>query len=299
MASRPAGVYAVTDGPLTREMMLAAALLYGGDHAMLSHRTAAEEWECSGSTTAPGACDGAVRKVLEAADGNRDAAGTGVRAPRHSARVAPASGCRGARSRAHRHIGVDTANPRTSKADTALDVAVAEPSARLAYVSLVTTVTNARIRLNDVRQRMVERRPRRYRRALEDAGRTPCERRAVGTRVSLCGGRRTGAWPPDGAPSEPVIVDGRTLFEDVDYSEHGVPLIVRLDGRWLISMREVQFRDRRRDNAAELADRPRLVYGMDEVAACRVSWPGVEAVLTREGWRRAGASRCRACAPFR
>ncbi len=46
------GVYAVTDGPLTREMMLAAALLYGGDHAMLSHRTAAEEWECSGSTTA-------------------------------------------------------------------------------------------------------------------------------------------------------------------------------------------------------------------------------------------------------
>ncbi|MFE7416120.1 type IV toxin-antitoxin system AbiEi family antitoxin domain-containing protein [Rhodococcus sp. NPDC057529] len=38
------GVYAVTNGPLDRPMMLWAALLFGGPRAILSHRTAAEEW---------------------------------------------------------------------------------------------------------------------------------------------------------------------------------------------------------------------------------------------------------------
>ena len=38
------GVYAVTAGPLTREMILNAAWLYGGPQAILSHDTAAEEW---------------------------------------------------------------------------------------------------------------------------------------------------------------------------------------------------------------------------------------------------------------
>ncbi|WP_252189715.1 MULTISPECIES: type IV toxin-antitoxin system AbiEi family antitoxin domain-containing protein [unclassified Rhodococcus (in: high G+C Gram-positive bacteria)] len=38
------GVYAVTDGPLDRPMTLWAALLSGGPRAILSHRTAAEEW---------------------------------------------------------------------------------------------------------------------------------------------------------------------------------------------------------------------------------------------------------------
>jgi len=203
------------------------------------------------------------------------------------------------RSRAHRHIGVDASNPRTSKADTALDVAVAEPTARLAYVSLITTVTNSRIRLADIRQRMVERSPRRYRRALEDAiGLLADGVQSVLEYHYAIDVEQAHGLPP-AQRQGPVIVDGRTLYEDVDYSECGVPLIVRLDGRWAHSMREVQFRDRRRDNAAELADRPRLVYGMDEVGGmpCVVARE-VESVLTREGWKRDGAGRCRACAPF-
>ena len=54
----------------------------------------------------------------------------------------------------------------------------------------------------------------------------------------------------------PVIVDGRTLYEDCDYTGSGVPVIVRLDGRRFHAMAEVAYRDRRRDNAAELAGRP-------------------------------------------
>jgi hypothetical protein len=59
----------------------------------------------------------------------------------------------------------------------------------------------------------------------------------------------------------PHVVDGPILYGDVDYSPTGVPLIVRLDGQQYHSAQQSRFRDRRRDNAAELADRPRLVYG--------------------------------------
>ena len=38
------GVYSVTTGPLPRPAILAAALAFCGDVAVLSHRTAAEEW---------------------------------------------------------------------------------------------------------------------------------------------------------------------------------------------------------------------------------------------------------------
>jgi hypothetical protein len=38
------GVYSVSNGPITREMSLEAALLFGGKGAVLSHHTAAEEW---------------------------------------------------------------------------------------------------------------------------------------------------------------------------------------------------------------------------------------------------------------
>lgn len=294
------GVYAVTNGPLTREMTLAAALLYGGGHAMLSHRTAAEEWGMFRVDDT-----GPVHVTVPYGKSSRPQSATAMLPARASVHPVLGSGSLlhpGVvvhRSRAHRHIGVDAANPRTSKADTALDVAVAEPTARLAYVSLITTVTNSRIRLADIRQRMVERRPRRYRRALEDA----VGLLADGVQSVLEYHYAVDVEQAHGLPPAhrqgPVTVDGRTLYEDVDYSEHGVPLIVRLDGRWAHSMREVQFRDRRRDNAAELADRPRLVYGMDEVGGmpCAVARE-VESVLTREGWRRDGASRCRACASF-
>jgi hypothetical protein len=38
------GVHSVTNGPLVRPAALSAALLFGGPDALLSHRTAAQEW---------------------------------------------------------------------------------------------------------------------------------------------------------------------------------------------------------------------------------------------------------------
>ncbi|NRI69561.1 hypothetical protein FEZ60_28960 [Rhodococcus sp. MS16] len=294
------GVYAVTAGPLTREMMVHAAWLYGGHHTILSHDTAAQEWgmlrvdetkpihltvpygksaRCQSATirSVPGRTSGAVIRV------------GGVVHP----------GVVVHRSRAHIHIGVGTVVPRTSKADTALDLAAAETTARGAYVSLITTVTNARIPLNDIRRRIDERTPHRYKGALTAAIRLLADgvqstleyHYAVDVEQAHC--------LPSARRQSPVRVDGRTLYEDCDYTEHGVPLTVRLDGRWAHSMAEVAFRDRRRDNAAELAGRPRLVYGFDEVAKtpCEVARE-VEAVLRRGGWARSRPSDCATCAPF-
>ena len=74
-------------------------------------------------------------------------------------------------------------------------------------------------------------------------------------------------------------------------------LTVRLDGRRFHSMQEVAFRDRRRDNASELAGRARLVFGYEEVSSdpCGVAGD-VAQVLRREGWEGELTS-CALCAP--
>jgi hypothetical protein len=293
------GVYAITNGPLTREMTLAAALLYGGGHAMLSHRTAAEEWSMVTQD------DGPVHITVPYGKSARNQGPTLLLPAQRTAHPVPAPGrvlhpgVVVHRSRAHRYIGVDTAMPRTTKADTVVDLAVASPSPRAAYVSLITTVTNARIRLADVVRRIEERPPLRYHQALDAAVRLLADGVQSVLEYHYAMDVEVAHGLPKGGRQHPVIVDGRTLYEDVDYSAHGVPLIVRLDGRWAHSMREIQFRDRRRDNAAELADRPRLVYGMEEVGsnACAVARE-VETVLLREGWSRTAARPCRACAHF-
>jgi len=65
---------------------------------------------------------------------------------------------------------------------------------------------------------------------------------------------------------------------------------VRLDGREYHSHPNVAFRDRRRDNAAELAGRARLVFGWRDIKedACGAA-RDVLTVLSRHGWD--GASR--------
>ncbi len=70
----------------------------------------------------------------------------------------------------HTHnILVRTDPPRTSRPDTALDLAIAEPTARAAARTLVAVVTNSHIPLAEVRTRLELRRPRRYLRPLTDA----------------------------------------------------------------------------------------------------------------------------------
>ncbi|MBS9374227.1 type IV toxin-antitoxin system AbiEi family antitoxin domain-containing protein [Rhodococcus sp. B50] len=240
------GVYAVSSGPLTRTMMLEAALLYGGDAAIL--------------IVHPGV-------VVH-------------------------------RSRAYAHIAVHRNPPRTTKADTALDLATAENTARDAYTSLIGSVTNGNIRLIDVRRRLEERPPYRYRRALADA----VALLADGVQSVLEYRYAVDVEKAHGLPSAlrqgPVTVDGRTLYGDCMYDSSGYALTVRLDGRRVHSMREVAFRDRRRDNAAELAGRARLVFGYEEVVRSPCAVAGeVATVLTRLGWvREKGA--CGACARF-
>jgi enoyl-CoA hydratase/carnithine racemase len=54
--------------------------------------------------------------------------------------------------------------------------------------------------------------------------------------------------------SDRLFKERVTLWEDAVYDQCGVPLTVRLDGRMHV-LAHVAFRDRRRDNAAELAGR--------------------------------------------
>lgn len=295
------GIYAVTNGPLTRQMALMAALLYAGPRAILSHRTAAEEWRILPvDPTKP------IHVTVPYGESAKCQSPTYVSPPAAGARPLPLvgdlrhPGVVVHRSRAQAHIAVDGIFPRTKKTDTAIDLAVGEPSARAAHSSLIATVTNANIRLDDIRGCLEQRAPRRYRKALDAA----VALLASGVQSVLEHRYVVDVEEAHGLPvsrkQSPVVVDGRTLYEDCDYSDVGVPLLVRLDGKRVHAVPQVAFRDRRRDNAAELAGRPRLTFGYEEVTEkpCAVA-AEVEHVLARNGWVRKTPGSCPACESFR
>lgn len=282
------GVVALHTGPLTRAAVLRAALLYGGPWAVLSHRTAAQEW-------------GLLRVVDEepvhltvpyGRSATPQPATWGIPGLVHPGVVVH-------RTRALAHVVAPTDPPRTSRPDTVVDCAVEEPTAPGAARQLVALISAGRVPVADVRRRLEQRPPRRYRRVLLGA----LDLMTAGVQSALehryvLDVEQAHALPTAHRQS-PVVVDGHTLFEDVDYAATGVPLIVRLDGRRYHSLPTVAFRDRRRDNAAELAGRPRLVYGWDEVTGdpCGVA-AEVRAVLERGGWS-AGPPPCGRCASGR
>ncbi|KAA0924011.1 type IV toxin-antitoxin system AbiEi family antitoxin domain-containing protein [Rhodococcus sp. ANT_H53B] len=287
-------VICLTNGPLNREMELQAALLYGGGAAILSHETAAQQWgmmrELAGPihVTVPRACSAislppTMRHVL-------------IRPTSLSnARIHP--GVVVHRSLAIEHIGVDTEPRRTSKEDTAMDLAVAAPTAHEGAAAFVSAMTNGRVSVSAMRRKIELRRPRRYKKILLDA----LSMLAGGVQSVLEFRYATDVERAHGLPSgrrqAPHHVGDRVLFEDVEYSESG--LIVRLDGQQFHSARNVRFRDRLRDNAAELSDRPRLVYGWQEVSRdpCGV-YREVREVLVREGWTDT-SYQCERCAVAR
>jgi hypothetical protein len=264
--------YALFTGPLPRDARISAALRYGGSGAVLSHRTAAEQWG-----------------MLPVADG-----------PTHlTVRYGASAVSQGDlvvvhRSRAWRHIVVEADPPMTSRADTALDVAVEEPDAPSARRALVALLTGGRVRPLEVERRLLERPPRRYRRALADAVRLVREgvQSALEERYAVDVERRHGL--PAARRQAPVVVDGVTLWEDAVYDDVGAPLTVRLDGRTHL-LDDVAFRDRRRDNAAELAGRSRLVFGWRDLFddPCGAA-DEVFRVLARLGWR-GDLQRCPSC----
>lgn len=287
------GVYSVTTGPLSRPAVLAAAVAFSGEAAVLSHCTAAEEWGMlSHDPLEP------VHVTVPVGSSTRGQTATfatakprGIRLPHLGDMLHP--GVIVHRSRAHAHIGVPTMPQRTGRADTALDLATAAPTPHDGYLRLIRVVTDNRLPLAEIRRRMQERTPYRYRKALEDAVRLLAD--GVQSMLELRYAtevEQRHSLPPAHRQT-PTVVDGRTLYEDCTYDVHGAALTVRLDGRRFHSMAEVAFRDRRRDNAAELAGRSRLVYGYDEVSRdpCGVA-AEVEAVLTRLGWRRTTDNGC-------
>lgn len=267
------GVYSTSTGEPTRPARLMAALLYAGDPVVLSHRTAAEEW--------------GIAPIEEPAPVH-------VTVPYGCAAVS-APGVVVHRSRAFRHIVVATDPPRTSLADTVIDLAAAEPTWRLARRRLVALVTGSRVSPHDVALRLQDRPPRRFRTALADGLRLVVDgvQSALEERYASEVEEQHGI--PGARRQTPVVVDGRTLYEDCTYDELGTALTVRLDGRAFHTSSATAFRDRRRDNAAELAGRSRLVYGWRDVAGdpCAVA-AEVVTVLRRLGWP-GGLNQCEAC----
>jgi len=254
-------VYVTFSGPLPRSSRISAALCYGGAAAILSHRTAAEEWG-----------------MLPILDGPLH-----ITVP-YTASAVSQPGVTVHRSRAFRHIMASADLLRTSRADTAIDVAVAEPDARRARVMLTQLLTGGRVHPLEVQRRLDERPPRRYRRALAGAVRLVRDgvqsvlEELYAVEVEQAHGL------PNGRRQAPHVVDGVTLFEDVVYDNVGAALTVRLDGRTHL-INSVAFRDRRRDNAAELAGRSRLTFGWRDLSADPCGGAReVAQVLRRRGW---------------
>ncbi|TSD96553.1 hypothetical protein FOS14_15935 [Skermania sp. ID1734] len=287
------GVYAVTTGPLSREMVLQAALLYGGAGAVLSHDTAAELWGMQ-RPDPEGPIHVTVRVGLSAVDQPATRVLSAARLnPNIGSILHP--GVRVHRSRALPHIVVAASPPRTSPADTAIDLAVAQPTAQEAATTLAAVATNYGLRPDILMERARARPPRRYARSITRA----IELLRDGVQSVLEYHYAVDVEKAHGLPSalrqSPVIVDGRVCYEDVEYIVGDLRLIVRLDGRRGHSLARDVFRDRRRENAAEMAGKRKLVFGWEEVrgAPCAVA-AEVAAVLRRGGW--SGPGTCLTCA---
>ena len=270
-------VYATFTGALSRPAKLHAALLYGGGHAVLSHHTAAEEWGLVPITDRPAE----------------------ITVPYTSSAISHPSLLIVHRSRAWPYIALNTNPPRTRMTDTILDLAVSQPTSRAARMLVVDLVSRSSVSLQSMLDCVQTRPPFRYRAAI----RRGLVQVDSGLMSALEVEYKEEVEDPHGLPcgkrQTPVKVDGKTLWEDVTYDEHGAAVTVRLDGRASHATAGIAFRDRRRDNAAELAGRARLVYGWQDVhdSPCAVA-EEVRTILVREGWNPAG-SRKATCARCR
>jgi hypothetical protein len=287
------GVYSMFSGPLGRDAVLTSALLYGGGSSILSNRTAAEDWymlpvddASPVHITVPyGASAVSVPPTPRRPTKRLSVGEGGVVHP----------GVIVHRSRAMEHVRVGSSLPRTSKVDTAIDVAVSETTPERAFATLIALATDGGIRIADLAARIEQRKPRRYNTAIADALRLLADgvQSVLEFRYAIDVEQAHGL--PNARRQGPVVVDGQTLYEDVLYSLPGKDLIVRLDGRATHTMRGIPFRDRRRENAAEVAGKSSLVYGWEEVhgEACEVG-AEVRYVLERLGWT--GPNPCPNCA---
>lgn len=178
---------------------------------------------------------------------------------------------------------------------TAVDLAVAAPTARSAMSVLQRCALSGKVSGSQLLAALELRRPPRYRTALRDAAMLMVEGVMSALESTYALDVENPHGLPNGVRQAPVVVDGTVLFEDILYVMPDGELIVRLDGWRFHSDRRVALRDRRRGNAAELSGRSRLAYGPEEVDGdpCATARE-VAAVLTGLGWRH-GLRPCERC----
>lgn len=238
------GTYALVTGEPTASMWRRAALLFCPGPAMLSHASAAAVLGLRG-----GADSGPVHLTVPY--------------------TSSARGCPGIvahRSRAFAHLALPGFDPPvTSKVHTLIDLAVEAPTAREAMRRLTAGATAGRVAGEHLRAAIELRRPRRYRQALLDAATLLIE----GIMSVLEADHVLAVERAHGLPAAdrqvPHVVDGRRIAEDFEYDLPGGKLTVRVDGWTYHRNREVAYRDRARDNAAELKGRARMVFGTEEI----------------------------------
>lgn len=255
------GVYATFTGPLNYAAKVSAALLYGGPSAVLSHQTAAQSWE-----TGRGGRDRRTDDLgADEGDDDGEWGEVAITVPYGHSAISQLPLVRVHRSRAMRYITSRPYPERTTRVATLVDIAVAQPDASAAATRLISLAGRWPVPTPRIWRHLERRPPYRYRRALNQAVRLVADgiqsalEHEYHQRIELAHG------VPEGLRQQPVTVDGRTLYEDVTYDHLGAPLTVRTDGRTWHATPGVAFRDRRRDNAAELAGRSRLVYGWHEI----------------------------------
>jgi len=237
-----------------------AALLYGGGEATLSHYTAAEEW-----------------RMVPIAERPID-----ITVPYTSSAVSQLPLVIVHRSRALRYTRLGTDPPRTKRTDTIIDLAVSQETPEAALYLVVDLVSQSAVSLDAMMECVRVRPPFRYRSTIKHALELVRTGLMSALEVEYQQQVERAHGLPAGSKQTPFVVDGKTLWEDVTYDGCGAEVTVRLDGRATHSIAGIAFRDRRRDNAAELAGRSRLVYGWHEVHnnPCAVAQE-VRAVLMR------------------
>lgn len=282
------GVLTVTTGPLTREALREAALLAAGGGSALSHHTAAEVW----------GFDEAIVGREEQLHVTKAIGRSGRRRPpgevtRPTRPFGPSlvegtalhPGVVVHRSKAIRNIVVRADQPVVSSSDTVIDLAAGAASAREAHSLVLRLCTTRPVRLDEVRRRVELRTPWRHVEPIRQA----LETVAGGVASVLEADFVILVEKPFGLPAPtrqvPVTVDGVVRYEDLVYDCPGGRLIVRLDGKRFHLAGETRFRDRRRDNAAQLSGDARLVYGWEDIHAEAAGVAGeILEMLAHLGW---------------
>lgn len=133
--------YATFTGKPGRAAKTFAAILYGGAHSALSHRTAAEEW--------------GIAPIKEGT--------VEITVPYTSSATSQLPLVEVHRSRAVRHITLATRPPRTRRTDTIVDLAVAAETAQAALYLVVDMVSRHAVSVPEMLACVECRPPRRYR----------------------------------------------------------------------------------------------------------------------------------------